>query len=332
MSDDTFVVVDKQVNNSWQSYKVSFATLKNFVNTSSQEYFVVHLDPFGGTIDGSSNIYDVRIPVGETVGNRLPTPIAASSSSGFAGITEFKGWWTKEYGEGVQILSDILVTSAGEITLYASWEGVIHYRNVGNVPIDSNGVATFGWSSSSGLQTVDKFDFGGNFRVVMKCQRGNGDGSFHTDRQDIFAGFPAEQESNNNLLMDFGLYGYYGYPQWEIAEYKDSTPTQNPDHSGMLIDQNQVFWLGVDVIKDGRENPVSGYYSWNGTNWTVDYNGPGSNYGIGGFWIGRDPDTTQSNSECWYGRVFLNECYLLQTNPNAANPRGKYVLRSETLA
>ena len=110
--------------------------------------------------------------------------------TGLAGM-EFDGWWTEVDG-GSKVTSDTVVpVGLSEITYYAHWIGVIHYEIVNIEPnpnlnqvcvVDGNGVASgFYGETSTGRKGClisvedDKFDFSGDFTIVMKCKR-PGDG------------------------------------------------------------------------------------------------------------------------------------------------------------
>ena len=256
--DDTFVVVDKYVDNTWKSYKARLSSIKNFVSRKTGDTWTITLDPNGGTVQIGSDQPSTKPVItqfrcNEMVGSQLPTPTAATPGPGCAGVT-FQGWWTAPLGGGFQVTSATQVPSyAGEITLYARWQGVIHYTNVGEVSI-VNGVAD-GFSHAKALQTVEYFDFSKNFQVVMKCGRGP---THHADhpipsREDVFAGFPAPGQSNDNIFMDFGVIGNeWAAPQWEIAKGNGYLPSGK---QGAIFYLNDVFWLGVNVDRSS-DKPI----------------------------------------------------------------------------
>lgn len=208
---------------------------------------------------------------------------------------------------------------------------MIHYGTVGTVSFDINGVATLTRKTDNGVERGailttehDLFDFSKDFRVVIKCQRGSNDYLFHTLRQDVFAGV-------ENHRMDFGIFGYYGYPQWEIANPIDGDVTLSENQIHTSSNNGEIFWLGVDV-DCSRTNKVWCYCIPHGENdWRLDYTGPGLNYVSDQFYLGLDADATGTGTdtgeyEPFYGRIHLKECYLLQKSTNAGNPKGKYIL------
>lgn len=114
-------------------------------------------------------------PVGELPTTSWPKP------QGLAGM-QFAGWWTRAEDGSPITESTIVPIGYTSVTIHAHWEGVIHYQRVSKntenrVEIDSNGVASgFTGSASSGMTCAlesipdDKFDFSGEFTIVMKCQ------------------------------------------------------------------------------------------------------------------------------------------------------------------
>ena len=124
---------------------------------------------------------------------------------------------------------------------------MIHYTNEGGVNI-VDGVAS-GFLPTKALKTVEYFDFSKNFQVVMKCGRGPTyhEGTYVSSREDVFSGFPATGLSNDNLFLDFGVYGKSNAkPQWEIANGNGSIPNGK---TGSIFYLNDVFWLGVNVVR-----------------------------------------------------------------------------------
>ena len=316
------MVVDKEVDGTWKSYKVALRGIRNYImgsGDSDTDMYKITLDPNGGTIEGSSEARTIELSAGP-LGDRLPIPTPQPSSEGFAGL-RFEGWWTDPEG-GTKITGERIVPESGNITLYAHWIGVIRYRvenhyddNV--VTIDDNHVASgFKGQVSTGkycaIKTLDKFDFTGKFKIYMKAKRGDGG-----TRQDIFAA--NEEDGGANIFMDFGI--KESAPQWEIARYNDGMVTSAyPPRTHISV--GDKFTLRV-VRND--ENRILCYSQLNDSGeWTLDYEGEGNGYlAPGTFYIGIDHD---SLSEFFTGEIYLDECYLVQYKPNAGNPLGKYIL------
>lgn len=123
----------------------------------------------GGTPCASRTVAEGE-PVGELPETHIPKP------DGYAGV-EFDGWWTAAEGGERVTPKTIVPEGDGPFTVYAHWLGVLHYENIGGVAIDADGVAS-GFlknvadpSGSKYLKIVDddKFDFSGDFDVVLKC-------------------------------------------------------------------------------------------------------------------------------------------------------------------
>lgn len=242
---------------------------------------------------------------------------------GMAGM-QFAGWWTEETG-GVQVTPNTQVPmDKTQVTYYAHWEGVIHYQRVSKntdqfVEIDSNGVASnfYGNSTESKYRALlsvadDRFDFSGNFTIVMKAKAASAVSYF---RQDVFAGL--DDGSSYNIFMDFGLYGRQ--TQWEIARYEPNHDLVVADTP--LIQPDEVFTLKVVRTLEGNVSTVKCYVNNDSSPVLVGNQG---NFAIGRFAIGIDRDAI---SEYFRGSIYLNECYLVQENANSAQPRGKYKLR-----
>ena len=119
---------------------------------------------------------------------------------------------------------------------------------------------------------------------------------------------------SNNRFMDFGL--DQGAAQWEIAEYREGTSTCGI--ARIAVDEM------VKLKVQRRNGTINCYVKEENGNWELDYTGTQGNYVAGQFSIGNDGD---SLAEYFRGEVCLNDCYLLQENPNSAQPLGKYVLR-----
>ena len=175
-------------------------------------------------------------PVGE-----LPTVIMPKAD-GFAGM-EFDGWWTDISGgtkvtetEGGQVTD-----GHSEITLYAHWTGVIHYENVGGVQIDGNGIASE-FSIGRYLRTVEKFDFSGDFMIVMcgQAKAASGiDGTVWPTWQDIFSGIG--EEGTGNALLDFGM-NSKTKANWEIAHWdRDERAVGTIDWNSTFTRTNNVY-------------------------------------------------------------------------------------------
>ena len=248
--------------------------------------------------------------------------------NGLAGML-FDGWWTDASG-GSQVTENTVVpVGLSEITLHAHWIGLIRYEKVNNtdrpdVTIDANGVASGFWGESGtakicALRTIaeDKFDFSGDFSIAMKIQRGNESDSI---RQDVFGGL--DVAGSNNLCLDFGING--ANSQWEIANC-DGTHAL-VQNSEVQIQQNEVAWLAVYRRLNNGESTVDCYVSKN-DNWQIVRTGSQGNFTMGGFAIGTDPVNTEG--EYFRGSIYLNECYLLQQNPNSPQKCGKYILRDK---
>ena len=276
----------------------------------------ITFDPQGGTFtNGSQNKKDAHQgqPVGE-----MPT-VAMEKPQGMAGM-QFDGWWTAPEGGSKVLETTNVPNGLSDITLYAHWLGVIRYEKVSQntdqvVNIDENGVASGFRGELSrhilcALRSIedDKFDFSGDFTIVMRCSRGTG-----AWRQDVFAGMGVP--GSNNLLMDFGMSGS-GPAQWEITQYRENGQTYGTHN----ISVGDVVYL----CAQRRGQNVNCYVKASGGQFELDCQGTQGNYTVGRFYIGIDPD---SLSEYFSGNVYLNDCYLIQENPNAAQPLGKYVLR-----
>ena len=144
----------------------------------------VRFDANGGEISG---LADRELNWGAEVGV-LPVAVF-NKEDDFAG-NEFLGWFT---ASGDMVDEHYIVPEQSEIVLYAHWIGVIHYQVVNNydnniVEIDANNVATgFKGEASTekycAIRAIDKFDFSGNFTIVMK-----GKAALAASRQDMFAG------------------------------------------------------------------------------------------------------------------------------------------------
>lgn len=161
---------------------------------------------------GGDEIASMEVEWGSEVGD-LPTTemeVPEDSPEGMAGMN-FIGWFTLPEG-GDEVTSTATVpTGLVEITLYAHWEGVIRcrpvYKNTNSrISVDANGVASgFTGSASSdmtcALESIpdDKFDFSGEFTIVMRCQAISNRHDYNTtwngngaSRCDVFGGYNVE--------------------------------------------------------------------------------------------------------------------------------------------
>ena len=288
----------------------------------------IHFDSRGG-----STVDDILVPRGQAVG-RLPLS-SKEKPVGLAG-QRFDGWWTSPNGGTLVTAETIVPNTYEEVTLYAHWLGIIRYQKVSVntdqvVNIDENGVASgFSGELSTGkmcaLQTIedDKFDFTGDFTIVMKCERGGG-----ASRQDVFGG--NDVPGSNNIFMDFGFTG--SSLQWEIAKYRDGGQTFVDSGGQRFTDTRvgEVVYLKVIRTLVGNTSLVRCFGSRDGVNWIEEIDTrnphwiPGSqgNFATGSFTIGCDSD---SFGEFFHGKVYLNDCYLVQENENSQQGNGKYIL------
>lgn len=298
-------------------------------------------------------------PVGELPSAIWPKP------QGLAGM-QFAGWWTRAEDGNPVTESTIVPIGYTSVTIHAHWEGVIHYQRVSKntenrVEIDSNGVASgFGGSDNPSnmvqcaLESIpdDKFDFSGEFTIVMKAQ-------VKTNRRDINCGAVLPDSGgltkqcsswdvfgcywvhdSQNYYCDFGLLmeaqsgNNIKYTQWEIASDYNDKRTVGPFYSyGTGLNQTapagwatKPFLLGVTRRYVDSKWVIRTYLSMDdGLNWTLEYENTNAMQPLapGQFCIGNDSD---SYSEYFPGSIFLNECYLVQENANSAQPRGKYKL------
>lgn len=205
----------------------------------------ITFNPNGGTGEIQQRVVQQGSRVGELPTTDMP------KLEGLAGM-EFAGWWTAAEG-GTQVTSETVVPiGLSEITLYAQWLGVIHYQRISKntdqrVTIE-NGVASgFYGSVSSNIQCVlletiedDKFDFSGEFDIVMRCQvtynrtdynaTWNGNGA---SRCDVFGIYYVE--GSQHCYSDFGILNTLPsnikYTQWEIASNYNDQITVGPYHA-----------------------------------------------------------------------------------------------------
>lgn len=172
-----------------------------------------------------------------------------------------------------------------------------------------------GFSSSKYLKTIadDKFDFSGNWTIVMKL---TANGEHPAIRQDVFGA---------NTHLDFGPYGMYA--QWEVAEYISGYVTYNS--SEPIVGQTGSYTCWLKVVKNTSwAKPIHCYFSKNGTSWNNNYEGPGnsSDNRQAIFYIGIDGDSSSEYLRSG-SKVYLDQCYLVQESDNAGNPKGKYILK-----
>ena len=76
INDNTFMVVDKEVDGTWKSYKVTLRGIRNYIigsGDSDTDMYKITLDPNGGTIEGSSEARTIELSAGP-LGDRLPIP------------------------------------------------------------------------------------------------------------------------------------------------------------------------------------------------------------------------------------------------------------------
>ena len=236
----------------------------------------ITFDPNGG----SGGIPQRVVTQGSQVGE-LPTT-TMQKPSGLAGM-EFDGWWTQKEGGSRVSENTVIPTECTEITYYAHWLGVIHYRPVyknttRKIDIDQNGIASGFYGNSTikaqcALESIpqDKFDFSGEFEIVMKCEKTYdrydpnetwaGDNVF---RCDVFGGYNVEGSQNQH--MDFGILVTQSlnrmYTQWEIASNYNDIPTVGTYHQ-----QGAPFLLKVERRKSGSKWRISTFYSTDGVTW-----------------------------------------------------------------
>ena len=251
---------------------------------------------------------------------------------------EFDGWWTEIEGGSRCVESDIVPDETPEITLYAHWIGVIHYDVLNmNAPegkrcvVDPTGIASGFYGNGidriqCSLATIDedKFDFSGEFQVVIKCKKtydrtdyNRGYEGHDSARCDVFARYVLENNLDNHLL-DFGILdvnigtGNSLYTQWEIASNDPVDPIIGNSH-----EINQPFFLGVQRLRNGSGWSVLTWYSTDGLNWTkeCENNNSWPTLVPGRISIGIDAD---SLTEYFPGEIYLNECYLIQRNTDSA--------------
>lgn len=126
------------------------------------------------------------------------------------------------------------------------------------------------------------------------------------------------------------------YTQWEIASNYNQNIAVGPYYSaGEELNKTgpagtASFPFSLKAVRrklsNGKWRVQTFLYMEDGSReWLPQYENTDAMtpLGIGQFCLGNDAD---SYSEYFPGKIFLNDCYLVQENPNAKQPMGKYKL------
>lgn len=211
------------------------------------------------------------------------------------GQTMFEGWYTQPDG-GKPLDHNTKVKS--DVTYYAHWFRVIHYKKMGSVQDDGNGVLS-DFSLTNYAKVVEQVDFMEDFDIVMNATTSDN----ITKNQEVFSVHPDHD-------LEFGVFS--GKTMWEVL-----SPGNPEETLGNDVEPNTNYYF--KLTWDNAAKRFFCYISTDGENWTLENSGPKTAvYGNEPIYIGIDStrlrkswqDKSPGYVEQWLGTIDLYKSYI----------------------